>query len=443
MGLGLAAALLALIPGAASAQPLACGQTITKDTTLHGDLGPCPGDGLVIGATNVKLDLNGHVIIGDNTGDGDVGVRNDAGYDGTVVENGRIRRFAKSIRLDGADQSRVSDVIDRARPTGTCCPPGGSVEVVHSYGSQIEDNVSFAAGSDRRALIVSGSYNSVVSNVAHGPGGTDIAAFLISGPHNTISDNDILELGGMWVLGSRNRITDNLIQGGELAAFYVQGAGNLIARNTTNTLEDGLAVSGPGTVIRKNVLGDRPDASVNQSLHLSNCRNARVEANVVQNGIVLYQCEDARVVNNSLPASGIMGIRVDRSSGTLIEDNTVSETEDSGIIVDGGSQNAIQRNVVSGTAGSGIFIGHHFYGGGSVDTVVKGNLVSRAGFGRFGVDPSQDGIHVDDPGTTIADNRANDNADYGIQAVPGVIDGGGNTASGNGNPLQCLNVVCN
>jgi hypothetical protein len=28
----------------------------------------------------------------------------------------------------------------------------------------------------------------------------------------------------------------------------------------------------------------------------------------------------------------------------------------------------------------------------------------------------------------------------GIDAVPGVIDGGGNTTSGNGNPEQCTNV---
>jgi uncharacterized membrane protein len=31
---------------------------------------------------------------------------------------------------------------------------------------------------------------------------------------------------------------------------------------------------------------------------------------------------------------------------------------------------------------------------------------------------------------------------FGIEAVPGVTDGGGNKASGNGNPLQCLNVFC-
>jgi hypothetical protein len=32
--------------------------------------------------------------------------------------------------------------------------------------------------------------------------------------------------------------------------------------------------------------------------------------------------------------------------------------------------------------------------------------------------------------------------DLGIEAVAGVLDGGGNRALGNGNPLQCLKVVC-
>jgi len=48
------------------------------------------------------------------------------------------------------------------------------------------------------------------------------------------------------------------------------------------------------------------------------------------------------------------------------------------------------------------------------------------------------------PGSSVVltRNTANDNGDFGIEAVLGVTDGGGNKASGNGNPLQCLNVFC-
>ena len=54
---------------------------------------------------------------------------------------------------------------------------------------------------------------------------------------------------------------------------------------------------------------------------------------------------------------------------------------------------------------------------------------------------SDDGIEALSPSTLVAQNRSNNNGDLGIEAVPGVIDGGGNRARGNGNPLQCLYVA--
>ena len=39
-------------------------------------------------------------------------------------------------------------------------------------------------------------------------------------------------------------------------------------------------------------------------------------------------------------------------------------------------------------------------------------------------------------------NHAFFNADLGIFAAPGVIDGGGNKAKHNGNPAQCVGVRC-
>jgi hypothetical protein len=42
----------------------------------------------------------------------------------------------------------------------------------------------------------------------------------------------------------------------------------------------------------------------------------------------------------------------------------------------------------------------------------------------------------------LADNLALSNADLGIEAVPGVTDGGGNVARHNGDQRQCTNIVC-
>ena len=52
------------------------------------------------------------------------------------------------------------------------------------------------------------------------------------------------------------------------------------------------------------------------------------------------------------------------------------------------------------------------------------------------------GIELFEPGARVARNTANDNGDWGIAAVPGTKDRGGNRATGNAQPAQCLNVTC-
>jgi hypothetical protein len=58
-----------------------------------------------------------------------------------------------------------------------------------------------------------------------------------------------------------------------------------------------------------------------------------------------------------------------------------------------------------------------------VDNGATGTLVVR----NRAIGNGDDGIDVDAPATTLTHNIANHNHDLGIEAVPGVIDGGGNT----------------
>jgi hypothetical protein len=78
----------------------------------------------------------------------------------------------------------------------------------------------------------------------------------------------------------------------------------------------------------------------------------------------------------------------------------------------------------------------------SVEASIEDNSFAGNGFG----DGAGDGItmrgeRVARDGVTIARNLALANADLGIDA-DGAIDGGGNRARGNGNPLQCVGVAC-
>ena len=91
-----------------------------------------------------------------------------------------------------------------------------------------------------------------------------------------------------------------------------------------------------------------------------------------------------------------------------------------------GTANVIVRNwIVAGV--DGIFVSSFATG-----TTLRRNVAAGN---------ADDGIDVESPSTILVRNTANDNGDLGIEAVPGVT-GLGNRAAGNGNPLQCLNVVC-
>ena len=66
-------------------------------------------------------------------------------------------------------------------------------------------------------------------------------------------------------------------------------------------------------------------------------------------------------------------------------------------------------------------------------SLLKRNVVKGAG---------SNGFDVQGRATKLTRNRAVGNGDLGIRAVKGVIDGGGNRASGNGDERQCVNVRC-
>ena len=116
-------ALGAQTAAAAAVQQLSCGDTITTDTTLHKDLVDCPTNGIVIGADNVTLDLNGHTIDGDGTAHhvGGGGVLQDVGvsvfvHDGITVKNGSIRQFESGLEAFGSRHIRLLDLGHVAEP---------------------------------------------------------------------------------------------------------------------------------------------------------------------------------------------------------------------------------------------------------------------------------------------------------------------------------------
>jgi hypothetical protein len=105
-GLLVSAALVVPV-SSVQADQVHCGQVITTSTTLGNSLSACPGDGLVIGAGGITVDLNGHSIDGVGLG---VGIRND-GHDDVTVRNGRVTQFDYGVILNpGTLRNTVSGI---------------------------------------------------------------------------------------------------------------------------------------------------------------------------------------------------------------------------------------------------------------------------------------------------------------------------------------------
>jgi hypothetical protein len=94
---------------------LACGDTITTDVTLTANLTSCPGDGLIVAADGVTVDLNGHSVRGSGAGTG-ITV---SGADVSVV-NGLVGGFDVGVRssFGSGDRTRLSRLTVTGNGTG-------------------------------------------------------------------------------------------------------------------------------------------------------------------------------------------------------------------------------------------------------------------------------------------------------------------------------------
>jgi parallel beta-helix repeat protein len=122
------------LPARAAAVPpnpnLECGDTVTASARLTKDLTACPGDGLVIGAPNVVLDLAGHTISSNPQSEFVAGVRV-AGQANVTVRGGRIEGFNSNVLLTeapGAEVDRMTLVGAQFAGVATGAQNGATVQ---------------------------------------------------------------------------------------------------------------------------------------------------------------------------------------------------------------------------------------------------------------------------------------------------------------------------
>jgi parallel beta-helix repeat protein len=261
-----------LSPADAAPAPsvLACGATITVDTVLAADMGPCPEDAVIITASNITFDLNGHEIVGAG---GQVVPHQSAGVfvvnqTGVQVRNGTVRGFFHGVRVQQGSGNTVN-LMEVTNNEG-----GNGIVLENSSGNRVANNTVtdngrfsgiasfdsrfFPAGSARNTIVdntvtgndfaattpgislENGAGHFLRGNTVSGNAGAGISIRLqttgVSVTDSIIARNVVTGNGGRGISlpvgANRNIVRDNSVTGNGNDGIHVESLSNRIQRNT-------------------------------------------------------------------------------------------------------------------------------------------------------------------------------------------------------------------
>jgi Periplasmic copper-binding protein (NosD)/Right handed beta helix region len=332
----LAVAAPALAAGPASAQP-ACGDVLTQDTTLTGDLDCRDGDlrpALTVGAPGITLDLGGH----DVWNDGEV-VRNQ-GHDNVTIRNGAVHGSNPPVHLIGVSGNTVR-----------------GLEVTGS--NALQKNPGIVLDDSDANRIVSNEVNAVMLWLYNG---SDL---------NVVRGNLVHQLGG-WidmVASNQNRIVENVVWTFRNEALELTAAQqNEIRRNTLITSNGDPAIR--MTVAHFNTIAGnvivKPGRYAGVGVRLDDSSWNVIRGNGfwgVHLGLRLASGLDNELrgneVHGTIPQADAWfpdadGFRVNaEASGTLVQNNSLDGFDDDGIDVQAPTT-TITRNTARDNGDLGI-----------------------------------------------------------------------------------------
>jgi parallel beta-helix repeat protein len=305
---------------------------VTTSVTLENDLAGCSGDGLVVGADGVTIDLNGHTVAGTFAGAGvDLG-----DHRRVTVRNGRIRSFADGVRLTGARRAQLSGLTVIA--DGAIASQRVGIRMTGARRNLL-DGVQVDGGGP--ALLLSGSRRNTVA------GGTFAGEI-------SQHEGDAVRI----VAGSNgNRLAGNAIDARGAGLVLSDSRRNVFAGNTVDTgLTDAITLTGAtSNVLRGNtVFTDGPTWAIRLSGNLNLLDSNRVTG-AYRGGIEVLGVLNV-VQSNTVADAGVAGdaIAVGRRAWvTFLGGNVVSGAGDDGIDVDGPTT-LLRRNTATGNGDLGI-----------------------------------------------------------------------------------------
>lgn len=286
--------LVAGSAGVAEARHVSCGQVITEDTVLDSNVGPCPEGGVVIGADDITLDLNGHRVFGtEEPGEG-AGILLE-GRSGVRVIDGKVSLFDAGVAIIGGSGNTVTGmrVVNNVGTGDTDF--GDGIVIDSSSGNMVSRNrvvdngpfsgiAVFGASSRNNTIdanFIVGNDAVDVTDSQHGdPSGTQQTDGIRLEPRTAMSTvtNNVVRGSGLDGIAVFFRSTDNVLRANDVRGngfhdkMHRKGSGiilfnladrNMIEGNTViGNAANGIVLRGPLTFSTRTI----PGAQDNQVL---------------------------------------------------------------------------------------------------------------------------------------------------------------------------------
>lgn len=326
--------IAALAPaGAAATTAVFCGMVVTTSITVGNDLTNCPGDGLVVGASNVVIDLNGHTIDGNDTDNGgdersESGIES-VGRTAVTVKNGRITDFERGVGITGGAAHRlelltiVSNTVDGIGLDGT------DRSTVRR--NTVRDNL-FGIGVGGHDVII--EQNTVTGHFvgifASPPGLVNEQSRNVV-RQNTISAND----DGIQVCcGGSDRVENNILSSNGIGIRYGSSrTGGAVRGNRISGGSEGIRVEAVGTTVEGNtVTGASSVGVLAQNGNAMTIRRNTLRSN--NEGLDVLSGPNHVVTENTASDNTFDGIDIEPGvTGLTVTKNTADRNGDLGIEV--------------------------------------------------------------------------------------------------------------
>ena len=184
-----------------SQEPLAispsCGQVITQNVVLTSNLNCADSDGLIVGASDIVIDLNGHTISGPDV-DSQEKTSSKVGImipnmNNVVVQDGTIQGFQAGVLMTGSQNVELKSIVSKNNQIGAFST---GASIVNAHLSILMNNeIGFAGHSTQQPTLEN---NIIYQNALAG-------ITLVNTDNGVITLNSITESGnGLYVDNQSN-----------------------------------------------------------------------------------------------------------------------------------------------------------------------------------------------------------------------------------------------